>query len=171
MQKADSLPWLIAQNGHKSKYHSELKFIYKTSWRYTRRRYFCSGFLHRTNLYVRKNKAFECFECYCWIHWHAQFFFHLVVAQLIWSPFPCQPPELMLSEAHCQLSQCGVRLHISWVNTERWIFVNIIAFQVESVDKESVSLCIDSVYRKLTRLVLSSITISGTFKGTKFRKK
>ncbi len=62
--------------------------------------------------------------------------------------------ESTRSETPRQLSQCGVRLHVNWVNAEGTAFPKISPFRVDSVDVESHSVLTQSTW-SLTRRWLS----------------
>ncbi len=99
-------------------------------------RFFCSGFLHWSNIYRPNNKAFECLWFCTWIHQLIRILKDLSITQLTSNLIPCQ------------LSKRQVRLNVDCVNAE-WdstsnesmqnneIFVNVGAFCVVSVDVES----------------------------------
>ncbi len=82
-------------------------------------RYFCSGFLHWSNIYRPNNKAFECFQFCTWIRRLIKKNFY-IQQRLSWRQDSFQSTESMPSETSCWLSRRGVRLHGNWVNTEWW---------------------------------------------------
>ncbi len=138
--------------------------------------FFRSGFLHWSNMYRSNNKAFEYFRFCSWIRRLIRIFLHSAVTQLTMSLIPRQ------------ISQCLVRLLVSWV-IEEWdytstestrndeIFINVGAFCVDSVDMESHSALTQlTVSLTLCRLRVrikpnhAYLTSSGAFKGIGFRK-
>ncbi len=151
-------------------------------------RFFCSGFLHWSNIYRPNNKAFECF-------WFCTLNRRLIQIFNIWRWLSwCRV-------SFRQLSQRQVRLHVNWVSIELdststestqndEIFVSVGAFCIDSVDMEShseltqltcsltprwlswqgVSLRVDSVRGREIKPKQAYIPSSGAFKGIGYRK-
>jgi hypothetical protein len=98
--------------------------------------------------------------CYVWLFWIDSSSSHWVDSE-----WDSPSTESTRSETTHQLSQCGVRLHVNWVNAEgtniyedfiipRWLSWRGVSLRVDSVDVES-HLVLTQLTRNETRCQLS----------------
>jgi hypothetical protein len=109
-------------------------------------RFFCSGFLHWSNIYRPNNKAFECFRFCTWIHRLIQIFniwwwlsccrvsFPVDWVNAKWDSISTESKQ---SETPRQLSQCGMmKSRKCWCPLHR-LGRRGVSLRVDSVDMES----------------------------------
>ncbi len=85
-------------------------------------RFFCSGFLHWSNIHRPNKKAFDCFSM---LYSNSPTYSNFLTfrGDSVDAESHSPSTESTPSETPCRLSQRRVRLHVNWVNAEWWMLV------------------------------------------------
>ncbi len=130
-------------------------------------RFFCSGFLHWSNIHTPNNKAFECFRFCTQIR--NLFEFLTFGGDSVDAESHSPSTESTPSETPCRLNQRRVRTHVNWVNAEWWNLRKCWCL-LRWLSWRGVSLRVDSVCGREINPKQAYIPSSGTFKGIGYRK-